>query len=125
MEWRRAELEQRVRTAWGPDTCYSEELWDPALPETGQCGTTALVVAELLGGELLEAPVFRGDERVEFHYWTRLESGEEIDWTREQFQDDRVVGEPVVKARPDRLKEPFQTMYETLLRRVAEGSAGS
>ena len=121
MQWDRAELERRIRRAWGPDTCYSVELWDPALPETGQCGTTALVVAELLGGDVLEAPVYRGAERVEFHYWTRLRNGEEIDWTRGQFQDDRVIGEPVVKQRPPQLKEPFQTMYETLLQRVIAG----
>ena len=79
MEWDRKELKELIRRAWGPDTCYSEDLWDPALPENGQCGTTALVVAELLGGELLEAPVYRGEERVEYHYWTRLPSGEEVD----------------------------------------------
>lgn len=123
MEWDRHELRERIRRAWGPDTAFTPDLWDPDLPETGQCGTTALVVAELLGGDILEAPAYRAGEQVEYHYWTRLSSGEEIDWTRDQFQDDRVIGDPVVKERPPRLKEPFQGMYEKLLQRVVHGAS--
>ena len=124
MGWDIDELEQRIRAAWGPDTAFTPEQWDPDLPETAQCGTTALVVAELLGGELLEAPVYRNGVQVEWHYWTRLPTGREVDWTRDQFRDDRTIGEPVVKERPAKLKDPFQKMYETLLARVESGPTG-
>ena len=112
------QLEAHIRAAWGPDTAYTPEQWDPELPETAQCGTTAILVADLLDGEVLEAPVYRNGVQVEYHYWTRLPSGEEIDWTRTQFQDDRVIGEPVVKERPPELKPRFQAMYEALRDRV-------
>lgn len=109
------ELERRIRAGWGPDTCFTPEQWEPDRPEVAQCGTTALVVADLMGGELLEAPVYRNGEQIEYHYWTRLPSGQEVDFTRTQFDDDRVIGEPVVRERPPVLKPRFQAMYDALL----------
>ena len=76
-----------------------------------------------MGGDLLEAPVYRGGEHVEYHYWTRLPDGTELDFTRTQFDDDRVIGEPVLRDRPDRLKPRFQALYDAMLERVLEARA--
>jgi hypothetical protein len=35
--------------------------WSAANPARGQCGTTALTIKDLLGGELLVAEVLRAD----------------------------------------------------------------
>ncbi len=59
--------------------------WTPANPSLGQCAVTALVVHDLVGGELLEAEVQYADgSRQGFHYWNRL-AGVDIDLYRAQF----------------------------------------
>ncbi len=55
---------------------------------------TALVVHDLLGGQLLEAEVHHEDGSPQgFHYWNRL-TGVDIDLTREQFAGGEHVQEP-------------------------------
>lgn len=62
---------------------------------------TALVVQELVGGELLLADVYNDDgSRQGVHYWNRLAGGLEIDLTREQFLASEVVQTPQVAERP-------------------------
>jgi hypothetical protein len=67
----------------------------PGDPARGQCGATALVVQDLLGGDLLVGDVLHGSERLGVHYWNRLEDGEVLDLTSGQF----VKGEEVTGAR--------------------------
>ena len=113
------EVEAAIRASWGPDTCYDPDLWNPDMPERAQCGTTAMVIQDLLGGDLLEAKVYRDGEQVEHHYWTRLPSGIEIALTAEQFDDDLVIGEPLVRVR-DGQKPKHRAQYEALAQRVRE-----
>lgn len=68
------------------ETCdpVDQDAWSPAKPARGQCGVTALVLQDLLGGELLLAEVRNVDgSRQGVHYWNRLGGGLEIDLTRE------------------------------------------
>ena len=58
---------------------------------------TALLVRELLGGEILVANVLRDGVRVDRHAWNRLPSGLTLDLTREQFTRDERFGEPAVE----------------------------
>jgi hypothetical protein len=48
------DIEAVVRTAWACDTCDPVDAgdWSAANPARGQCGTTALIINDLLGGEL-------------------------------------------------------------------------
>lgn len=57
----REDIEAAVRTAWARDTCDLADVgdWSAANPARGQCGTTALAINDLLGGELLVAEVLR------------------------------------------------------------------
>jgi hypothetical protein len=59
----RPDLEAAVRAAWALDTCDPVDAadWSPANPSRGQCGSTALIIHDVLGGELLIAEVVRGD----------------------------------------------------------------
>jgi hypothetical protein len=57
---------------------------------------TALLVRELLGGEILIANVIRAGKRVERHAWNRLASGIEVDLTHSQFHDGEQLAEPHV-----------------------------
>jgi 8-oxo-dGTP pyrophosphatase MutT (NUDIX family) len=85
--------------SWGPDTCDPSDLadWHPGNPARGQCGPTALVVREILGGDLIHGRVTAGGEPSGHHYWNRLPDGSELDLTREQFRPGEIVtgGEPV------------------------------
>ena len=68
--------------------------WTPDNPARGQCAVTALVVHDLLGGELLEAEVRDPDGSPQgFHYWNRL-AGVDVDLTLSQFRDGEVVQGP-------------------------------
>lgn len=86
--WTLGEIESAVRAAWGPDTSFATEDYlarGDGQPSRGQCGTTALVVQDLLGGDLMVADVeFEG--AVEgVHYWNVTSGGVELDLTRDQF----------------------------------------
>jgi hypothetical protein len=55
-----SELELALRAAWSRETSEDPDEWSPANPSRGQCAVTALVIRELLGGEILIATV-RGE----------------------------------------------------------------
>ena len=109
-----------LRAAWGPDTCDPHDLpdWRPENPSRGQCGVTALLVQDLLGGELILGEVFTGDVKVGHHYWNRLPDGRDIDFTADQFHPGEVVtgGEP--QYRPPDAPVRCREQYELLRRRV-------
>jgi len=81
-------IEAAVRASWGPDTFFASADYmtrGGRQPSRGQCGTTALVLQELLGGDLMVADV-EYEGRVEgVHYWNVTAGGVEIDLTRDQF----------------------------------------
>jgi hypothetical protein len=92
-----------IRAAWALDTCdpVDADDWSAANPARGQCGSTALVIHDLLGGDLLIAEVIRGDgSRQGVHYWNLLPDGNEVDLTRGQFSGDEVVQQPRIVRRP-------------------------
>jgi hypothetical protein len=113
-------LEEAIRASWSPETCDPVDLddWSEANPARGQCAVTALVVQDLLGGELLLADVRHADgTRQGVHYWNRLEGGFQLDLTRDQFRRGEVVGHPEVVPRPKdlgrgRLVEQYRVLSE-------------
>jgi hypothetical protein len=93
-----AAIEGAIRDSWSVETCdpIDVENWSAANPSRGQCGATALVVRELLGGLLLEAEVlFDSGEHQGFHYWNRL-PGLDLDLTADQFYPNEIVQPPHV-----------------------------
>jgi hypothetical protein len=95
-------VQRAIRTSWSAETCDPVDLpWSEANAPRGQCGATALVVQDLLGGDLLLAEVRNPDgSRQGVHYWNRLDDGTELDLTREQFAPTEAVQEPRVVQRP-------------------------
>lgn len=85
---------------------------------------TALVLNDLLGGELVRGEVLVGGVRTDFHWWNRLGAGVEIDLTREQFRPEEIVTGGVVIPRPPEIKR-LREEYELLRARVLEKLAGS
>jgi hypothetical protein len=86
--WTLNEVEAAVRSSWGPDTLFASADYmarGNGQASRGQCGTTALVIQDLLGGDLMVADV-EYDGRVEgVHYWNVTPGGVELDLTRDQF----------------------------------------
>jgi hypothetical protein len=69
-------------------------------PAWGHCDVTALLLSDLLGGDLLVGEVYLDGVQHGFHWWNRLPSGIEIDLTREQFRSGHVVTAKRVVKRP-------------------------
>ncbi|WP_314215827.1 hypothetical protein [Pseudarthrobacter equi] len=116
------QIEQALRDSWGADTtCLDNKSlvgWHQGNPAHGQCGPTALVVQDLLGGDLLIAEVTGGGEEDEVHYWNRFLCGIEIDLTREQFGPHRIIGDPRVVVRPPHGPRAYAEEYALLKARV-------
>ncbi|WP_446692591.1 YunG family protein [Saccharopolyspora hordei] len=93
--------------------------WHAGNPARGQCGVTALVVHDLLGGDLLRGEVHVDGRRVDHHWWDRLPGGLEVDLTREQFGPEDVVTAGVVVARPPRLARRQEECARTRTRTLA------
>lgn len=115
------DLAAALRAAWALDTCDPVDAadWSPANPSRGQCGSTALVVHDLLGGDLLIAEVLHSDgSRQGVHYSNLLPDGTELDLTREQFADNEAIQQPRILRRPAGLPNRCAEQYLTLRHRV-------
>jgi hypothetical protein len=115
------DLEAAVRAAWALDTCDPVDAgdWSADSRSRGQCGSTALTINDLLGGELLIAEVIRTDgSRQGVHYWNLLPDGTELDLTREQFADHEVIQQPRRLRRPAGLPNRCAEQYLTMRHRV-------
>ena len=113
-------LRPLLRAAWGPDTCDPHDLksWWPGNPARGQCGVTALVVQDLLGGDLILGEVHIEGVKVGHHYWNRLLDGTEIDFTADQFHAGEVVTGGRLQHRPPGAPGRCREQYELLRTRV-------
>jgi hypothetical protein len=117
--WTLAELERGVRRAWDADTCDpAEQDWSTVNPARGQCGVTALVLHDLLGGDLVLGEVRVRGERTGWHWWNRLPGGLDLDLTREQFSADEVVTAGRTIERPADPPGRCREQYDLLRRRV-------
>lgn len=118
--WTLADIERAVRSSWSADTCTPAHRphWNTDNPARDQCGVTAMVLNDLLGGELIRGEVHVDGQRVDYHWWNRLGLGVEIDLTREQFgPDEIVVGGDVIVRPPQfvRLREEYELLRDRVL----------
>ncbi|WP_432753827.1 hypothetical protein ACE1OA_32560 [Streptomyces sp. JL2001] len=116
-----SDIERAVRSSWSAETCTPEfrARWTPDNPARDQCGVTAMVLHDLLGGELIRGEVHVDGRRVDYHWWNRLGMGVEIDLTREQFGPEEIVTGGEVVPRPPRSEwRRLQDEYALLSRRV-------
>ncbi|MEV7774456.1 hypothetical protein [Kitasatospora sp. NPDC086791] len=128
--WTLNDIERAIRSSWGVDTCAPEDLahWRPDNPARGQCGVTAMVLHDLLGGELMMGEVYVDGVRTDLHWWNRFATGFEIDLTREQFGPDELVGpgRPVARpARPGRLQAQYELLRGRVIAELERGAAAA
>ncbi|MCX4754120.1 YunG family protein [Kitasatospora purpeofusca] len=126
--WTLNDIERAIRSSWGVDTCAPEDQahWRPDNPAHGQCRATALVVHDLLGGELMMGEVYVGGVRTDLHWWNRSAAGTEVDMTRSRFGPDEEVGpgRPVARPqRPGRLQVQYQLLRHRVAARLEAGAA--
>lgn len=79
---------------WDAQTSADPAGWSPANPAWGQCAVTALLIQEVLGGDLIRTEV----DGIS-HYFNRLPSGQCIDLTFEQFPAGSRYGEQAMRPR--------------------------
>lgn len=113
-------LRPLLQAAWGPDTCDPHDLanWGPENPARGQCGTTALVVQDLLGGELIVGQVHVDGVKIGHHWWNRLPDGTTVDLTAGQFHPGEMVTGGDVRHRPPDAPRRCRGQYKLLRHRV-------
>jgi mutator protein MutT len=118
-------LRPLLRAAWGPDTCDPHDLggWEPGNPARDQCGTTALVVQDLLGGELILGEVHVGGAKIGHHYWNQLPDGTTVDFTADQFHPGEEVVGGEVRHRPPDAPRRCRGQYQLLRHRVLSALA--
>ncbi|MFF3614891.1 hypothetical protein [Streptomyces sp. NPDC002580] len=120
-----SDIERAVRSSWSAETCTPEfrSRWSPDNPARDQCGVTAMVLNDLLGGELIRGEVHVDGERVDHHWWNRLGTDIEIDLTREQFGPEETVTGGVIVARPPvtewrRLREEYELLRDRVMKKL-------
>src|SRR5262245_2275609 len=113
-------LRPLLQAAWGPDTCDPHDLggWEPGNPARDQCGTTALVVQDLLGGELILGEVHVDGAKIGHHYWNQLPDGTTVDLTADQFHPGEVIVGGEVRHRPPDAPRRCRGQYQLLRYRV-------
>jgi 8-oxo-dGTP pyrophosphatase MutT (NUDIX family) len=118
-------LRPLLRSAWGPDTCDPHDLanWPPENPARDQCGTTALVVQDLLGGELILGEVHVDGVKIGHHYWNQLPDGTTVDLTAGQFLPGEIVVGGEIRHRPPDAPRRCRGQYELLRYRVLRALA--
>ncbi|GLY31582.1 hypothetical protein [Kineosporia sp. NBRC 101731] len=115
-----------LRASWAADTCSPDDVerspWSPENPAWGHCDITALVVNDLFGGDLVMGEVHLNGEQHGYHWWNRLESGLEIDMTKEQFRLGQTISSVQVRKRPPgplrRRREEYLLLRERLADRL-------
>jgi 8-oxo-dGTP pyrophosphatase MutT (NUDIX family) len=121
------EIRTAVREAWGPDTCDPKGFaeWRADNPGRGQCGMTAMVVQDLLGGELVLGEVQVVGSKVGHHYWNQLPDGTLVDLTADQFHQDETVVGGEVRHRPPDAPRRCRGQYQLLRHRVFSSLAAA
>lgn len=101
--WSFLDLDRALRASWAADTASPDDVddWHPDNPSWGHCDVTALVVQDLLGGEMVMAEVYVADgSQRGYHWWNKLASGLELDLTLEQFRRGETLRNVQIKQRP-------------------------
>src|SRR4051794_23194159 len=79
-----SEIESAIEASWSIETTYCVAEYINRDRAWGNCAVTALLVQELLGGELMQGWATEPGEARTAHYWNRA-SGLEMDLTWRHF----------------------------------------
>jgi hypothetical protein len=106
------DLYQRLQRAWSAET---SSKWQATNPAMGQCGVTALVVHDHLGGDILKTNVNGA-----WHFYNKI-NGKRVDFTVSQF-DSPISYDDLPSSRDEALTDCTQEQYEVLRQRMTDAS---
>ncbi|MEE9454633.1 MAG: hypothetical protein V3V13_09670 [Paracoccaceae bacterium] len=98
------QFQAALESSW---SLQSSSLWQKGNPALGQCGVTALVAQDILGGEIIKTKY--GDI---WHFYNHI-NGEVIDFTRIQF-DEPVHYTDLVSSRAEAFGDTDAQQYDYL-----------
>lgn len=102
------DLLARLRSAWSTET---SSKWRSGNPACGQCSVTALVLHDLLGGDILKTSVDG-----QWHFYNRI-GGQRLDLTDTQFEQS-IEYQDLPSNRAEALEDTSAQQYEILKRRI-------
>ena len=105
-----ADFYQRLLRSWSVET---GGRWRHDSPASGQCGVTALVVHDRMGGEILKT-----DVNGAWHFYNCVE-GKRIDFTMSQF-DSPIGYDDTPSSRDEALGDCTPQQYQLLRTRIAD-----
>ena len=102
------ELREKLRSAWSTET---SSKWRPDNLACGQCSVTALVLQDLLGGDILKTSV-----EGQWHFYNSVD-GQRLDLTDTQFEQP-LEYQDLPSNRSEALEDTSAQQYEILKRRI-------
>jgi len=75
-------VKEIIPRCWSEKTAYKNE-WDINNPSKNQCAVTAMVVQDVVGGDIVCCKTSDND----LHFWNVLSDGTHEDLTEDQFDD--------------------------------------
>ena len=99
--------------SWGPG---SSSKWKRSNPALGQCGVTALVVQDCLGGEIVKTWIAKPDVEKLWHFYNLLDNTP-MDFTVSQF-DSTIEYSNLPSSRDEALDDATPEQYQYLSGRV-------
>ncbi len=115
------EFLEKVKKIANKDTSFDPDNWTIENPLWGHCVIVSLLAQDYFGGTLVRGSLEKMPKlsHLRSHYWNRLENGEEIDFTREQFEEDIVFNDTEIRTRESVLCSlSTQKRYLTLKARL-------
>ena len=110
-----------LRSSWCKETAHPsyQKDWTEENPAYGQCAVTALIMQEILGGDIYECTVNR-----KRHFYNVTSDGKIYDFTQEQFGGAFIVYDNIKeRTRESLLKVTnVKERYELLKSRMKENS---
>lgn len=103
MKFTLSQIQKAIEKSWSKETAYFDFLWckNNNSKSSGQCQVTALLIQELLGGDILYSHVIDNDDFD--HYWNKI-GNIEIDLTSKQFRKGTVFVKPKILSRSQVIK---------------------
>ncbi len=103
-------IENMLLKCWSIKT---SSKWTSENPYKGQCGVTAMVIQELIGGEILKTKA-----EGQWHFYNKINE-ERIDFTRKQF-DFEVNYQDIPSSRDEAFADTNKAQYMELKTRLLE-----
>src|SRR5690349_24811046 len=85
-----SEIERAIELSWSIETTYCVHDYAARDPAWGNCAVTALLLQELLGGELMQGWATGPGQPGTAHYWNRID-GSDLDLTWRQFAQGTIL----------------------------------